>query len=179
MSIVLQSTGGGSVTINEPTTASNFTQTLPSSDGTVMVSGNMPAFSAYKSSGAGNQSITSATFTKITFDTEEFDTNSNFASSRFTPTVAGYYQISASLDLQGTSATASQTAIYKNGANFKASGFGGITNGEVFFTITSLIYLNGSTDYVEIYGYINGTSTVVNASSGSYTWFQGVLVRAG
>ena len=35
MSIVLQSSGGGSVTIQEPTTASNFTQTLPASDGTV------------------------------------------------------------------------------------------------------------------------------------------------
>ena len=39
MSIVLQSSGGGSVTINEPTTASNFTQTLPASDGTVVTTG--------------------------------------------------------------------------------------------------------------------------------------------
>jgi hypothetical protein len=29
MSLVLQSSGGGQVTIQEPTTASNFTQTLP------------------------------------------------------------------------------------------------------------------------------------------------------
>ena len=35
MSIVLQSTGGGSVTIQEPSTASNFTQTLPAATGTV------------------------------------------------------------------------------------------------------------------------------------------------
>jgi hypothetical protein len=39
MSIVLQSTGGGSVTINEPSTASNFTQTLPASTGTVITTG--------------------------------------------------------------------------------------------------------------------------------------------
>jgi hypothetical protein len=38
MSIVLQSTSGGSVTINEPTTASNFTQTLPASTGEVLLS---------------------------------------------------------------------------------------------------------------------------------------------
>jgi hypothetical protein len=38
MSIVLQSTGGGSITINEPTTASNFTQTLPASTGNILVS---------------------------------------------------------------------------------------------------------------------------------------------
>jgi hypothetical protein len=35
MSIVLNSTGGGSITINEPNTASNFTQTLPATTGTV------------------------------------------------------------------------------------------------------------------------------------------------
>jgi hypothetical protein len=39
MSIVLQSTGGGSVTINEPSTASNYTQTLPAATGTVVVAG--------------------------------------------------------------------------------------------------------------------------------------------
>jgi hypothetical protein len=35
MSIVLQSTGGGSITINEPTTASNFTLSLPAQTATV------------------------------------------------------------------------------------------------------------------------------------------------
>jgi hypothetical protein len=44
MSIVLQSSGGGSVTINEPTTASNFTQTLPAATGTVVLAGTTPTF---------------------------------------------------------------------------------------------------------------------------------------
>jgi hypothetical protein len=39
MSLVLQSSGGGSVTIAEPTTASDFTQTLPDGTGTVVVNG--------------------------------------------------------------------------------------------------------------------------------------------
>jgi hypothetical protein len=43
MSLVLQSSGGGSVTIAEPTTASNFTQTLPAVNGTVLTTGNIPA----------------------------------------------------------------------------------------------------------------------------------------
>lgn len=34
MSLVLNSSGGGSVTLQEPVTAANVTQTLPSSDGT-------------------------------------------------------------------------------------------------------------------------------------------------
>jgi hypothetical protein len=35
MSVILQSSGGGQITIQEPTTASNFTQTLPASNGTI------------------------------------------------------------------------------------------------------------------------------------------------
>jgi hypothetical protein len=37
MSLVLQSSGGGSVTIAEPTTASDFTQTLPAVTGNVVI----------------------------------------------------------------------------------------------------------------------------------------------
>jgi len=59
-----------------------------------MVSGNMPAFLVYPSASSTN--LTSSTWTKIVFNTEVFDTNNNFDSTtnyRFTPTVAGYYQI--------------------------------------------------------------------------------------
>jgi predicted secreted hydrolase len=42
MSLVLQSSGGGSVTIAEPTTASNFTQDLPAASGTVVITGTTP-----------------------------------------------------------------------------------------------------------------------------------------
>jgi hypothetical protein len=42
MSLVLQSSGGGQITIQEPTTASNFTQTLPAVSGTVITTGNIP-----------------------------------------------------------------------------------------------------------------------------------------
>jgi hypothetical protein len=38
MSLILQSSGGGQITIQEPATASNFTQTLPASDGTILTS---------------------------------------------------------------------------------------------------------------------------------------------
>jgi hypothetical protein len=44
MSLVLQSTGGGQITIQEPATASNFTQTLPAATGTVVLAGTTPTF---------------------------------------------------------------------------------------------------------------------------------------
>lgn len=62
MSIVLQSSGGGSVTVQEPTTASNFTQTLPAGTGTVVVSGINSAITA---ASAQTASSTSVDFTSI------------------------------------------------------------------------------------------------------------------
>jgi len=62
MSLVLQSSGGGQITIQEPTTASNFTQTLPAVSGTVLTTGNIPAGSVLQVINAtvtGTQSTTS------------------------------------------------------------------------------------------------------------------------
>jgi hypothetical protein len=59
MSVILQSSGGGQITIQEPATASNFTQTLPAATGTVAlfdgsnnlsVAGNLSFNSGYGSS---------------------------------------------------------------------------------------------------------------------------------
>ena len=167
----------GAVTLTVPSTVGTQTATFPAATGTVMVSGNMPAFSAYLSS---NQSISSATTTKILFDTKEFDTNNNFASSRFTPTVAGYYQISAATLCVSAAGTQTSTAIYiyKNGNQYKiGSDYSGAANSSSAQTISSLIYMNGSTDYIEIYGYIAGTTNSFYGSS-VWTWVNGYLARS-
>ena len=55
------------------------------------------AFSVYKS---GNQSLSSGTWTEVSWDVEEFDTAGffNTSNSRFTPQIAGYYQINFSVN---------------------------------------------------------------------------------
>jgi hypothetical protein len=177
MSIVLQSSGGGSVTVQEPTTASNFTATLPAATGDVMVSGNMPAFSAYR--GGSNQSITPSTLTKVELNTEEFDTANAFDSTtnyRFTPQVAGYYQISGHIEVDGISVTRIFCAIYKNGNQYKKSNDGTMT-AAYRATVSALVYLNGTTDYIELYGWANGTSPVFYNENGSSTYLTGVMVR--
>ena len=154
----------------------NTNLTYPSSGGTVMVSGNMPAFSAYKN---GDQSISSGTLTKVTYSDEEYDTNNNFASSRFTPTVAGYYQISAATDCAATALTRSLTVIYKNGSPYRYCGLWVVAaSSEITSNVSSLVYCNGTTDYIEIYAMINGTSpTIYSSASPAITWFCGSLVR--
>ena len=170
MSLVLQSSGGGSVTLQEPTTASNYTITVPASTATMAING--PAFSAYMSA---NQNISSNVSTKITFDTEEFDTANAFDTTnyRFTPQVAGYYQITGTMYPNSTTSFTA-VVIAKNGSNIKAIQSTGLNVGPL---VTALVYMNGSTDYVELYGYITGTSPQIYASS-NYTWFNGALVRA-
>jgi serine/threonine protein kinase len=81
-----------------------------------MVSGNMPAFSYYQNT---VQSLSAATLTKIVFTALDFDTTSGmYSSSRFTPTVAGYYQINAAITAS-TAYTTGQCAIYRNGVQYK------------------------------------------------------------
>ena len=140
--------------------------------GTAMVSGNMPAFSAYNSSAT---SLASGTNTQVLFATEDFDTNNNFASSRFTPTVAGYYQLNSAISIAGGGgATEIIAIIYKNGAVFKSGADGGTASFRT--VVSSLVYANGTTDYFEIYCY-SGAARTTEASS-SATWFNGTLVRA-
>jgi len=140
------------------------------------VAGTGPAFSAYKTV---SQSISSSTFTKITFPSEDYDTNNNFDNStnyRFTPTIAGYYLIGAGYNA-AAGGVPSRTIldIYKNGSQVK----------RLFDTSTRcdnasgtvMLYLNGSTDYLEVYAYIVASSPQIYGSA-SDTFFTGVLVRA-
>ena len=165
-SLVLTGDTSGAITVSAPAVAGTNTLTLPAITATLNVQG--PAFSAYQST---LQTLSSSTNTKILFQTEEFDTNSNFASSTFTPTVAGYYQITGAIRIGG-SATQVRTFIYKNGTAYKL----GTDINSCFSAITStLVYLNGSTDYVEFYAvFATGQNTSAAASE---TWFNGCLIR--
>ena len=102
MPVKLQSSSGGSVTLDVPVTASNYNLTVPAASGTAMVSGNMPVFSAYLSGYQGG--VSQSTWTKVSLNAEYYDTNSNFNTStyKFTPTVAGYYQINAGVLFDST-----------------------------------------------------------------------------
>ena len=178
-SVVISGDTSGAITLSAPAVAGTNTITLPAATGTAMVSGNMPAFSAYKS--GGNQSISINTYVKITFETEVFDTNNNFASSTFTPTVAGYYQINACATLTG-GATESLylTCLYKNGSEIArtTANTGTFVMGDWGQMVSSVIYMNGTTDYLDVYGYTNCPTSPVIYNGQKFTYFNGVLIRA-
>lgn len=134
-----------------------------------------PAFSAYQS--VSQTGIATSTSTKITFTTEDFDTDADFASSRFTPTVAGYYQVNAAVSwASGVNNTNIITAIYKNGSNFR-NAYGVNTTAGSGATVSGLVYCNGTTDYIEIYGWQNSGGSLATYASTS-TYFSASMVRA-
>jgi hypothetical protein len=175
--VALKTASGGSVILSPTNTASDVTITVPASNGTMAVNG--PAFRANTVTA---QTITNSTFTKVAYNVEEFDTNLNYdptTNYRFTPTVAGYYQINANVSVGGGSVGYVQCAIYKNGNGYTVgssvpnnSSVGGMV------TASTVLFLNGSTDYVEFYVWQNqGASINLQTAAGCNT-FSGSMVRS-
>ena len=184
-SVVLAGSSSGTLTIAAPAAAGTNTLTLPASTSTIATTTDItgPAFRAYLSS---NQSITAGVFTKVAYDTEEFDTASAYDNStnfRFLPNVAGYYQINYSAAVEATATvTRAFVELYKNGASYERSVYMTTVSGtEQTLQGSALVYLNGSSDYLEVYQRQDGgSSNNVRAIYGAGpmpTIFSGVLVR--
>ena len=185
-SIILSGSTSGTTTLASTAVAGTSTATFPSATGTVMVSGNMPAFSATSNA---TQALSNNVYTKVSYQTKTFDTNSNFDNTtnyRFLPTVAGYYQINVQGSITASSSVVQFVGLlYKNG-----SGFGSrlwdinpssalSSNGYVTQSGSSLIYMNGTTDYLECYEYVYGASATLTTGTGSNgNVFSGILVRS-
>lgn len=134
-----------------------------------------PAFRAYANSVT---SVPNAVNTKINLGAEDFDTANCFASSRFTPNVAGYYWVSAGIRCEAL--LVAQSILYKNGAPHSYGAQGNV--GTYTSVVSDLIYLNGTTDYVELFVYQSaGTTQNVGTQLSpisAFTWMSGFLARA-
>jgi hypothetical protein len=134
-----------------------------------------PAFSAYQSSA---QTISAGTTTKIQLQTEEFDTANCFDSTtnyRFTPNVAGYYQVSFAVRTDAGTISALHAAVFKNGAGAKSAQFTNTALAAFMGSASALIFLNGTTDYIELHTYSGHSVALLASAAGTY--FQAVLVR--
>jgi hypothetical protein len=131
-----------------------------------------PTFSVYRNA---TQTFSASTWTKVSFDTESWDTNNNFASGTFTPTVAGYYQFSTALNVTSGSGNF-YVGLRKNGSEYKV--FSYLQSQSTWNQGGSCIgYANGTTDYFEVYVWCNGTSpSVVEGAVAS--WFMGIGIRS-
>lgn len=125
---------------------------------------------------AADQTLATATWTKLALATQDFQQGTGYVTgtARFTPTVAGFYDISATADLKTTvDQTAFVLGAYVNGtlnrtgAHSRASG-----TGHVGASLTTKVYLNGTTDYLEIWAYQDSGASKLVDSTASLTHVQ-------
>ena len=169
------------------TTVKGSTGCSLAEDGTVTqsklaanVAGNGPAFSALST--ASQSGLTNGTYTKVAFNSEEFDTGNCYDSTtnyRFQPTVAGYYQINCSIYVVGTNITTMQCNVYKNGTLFRSGASYQMNATGAVAETSVLVFLNGSTDYVEAFAYaVVSAGAYTITTNNNLSWFQGFLARA-
>ena len=174
-SVVISGDTSGAITLSAPAVSGTNTITLPANTGTVQIN-NGPAFCVNLSS---SQSISSGTWTKINLNAETFDTANAFDSTtnyRFTPQIAGYYQINGAGAVNGTGTTQTGVAIYKNGSVYQYASILSTSISGSTYVNSVLLYLNGSSDYVELYAFGNGTTVSVTGAQPN-TQLSGCLVR--
>lgn len=143
------------------------------------VAGNGPAFSSYMNA---TQALANAAFVKLVMNVEDFDFGSCYdtVAGRFQPTVAGYYQLNASVRLSATGLNDVLLAFYKNGAMFKrGSGLTAAVSSQ-HCAASALVFLNGSTDYIELYVYTGATSgnAAGAGTAPEYSHFSAFLARS-
>lgn len=193
--IVLTGNTSGAITVAAPAVAGTNTLTLPATTGNIVttgdsstitqgmigsnVAGTGPAFRAYLSS---DQSISNNVWTKVQMNVEDFDTNSNYdnvTNYRFTPTVAGYYQVNFRTRFNGTSMTGQLCSLWKNGSINSFANTGRFaTSSDIGLNGADIVYMNGTTDYLEVYGYLTASSGHIFQAASYNTFFSATLARA-
>jgi hypothetical protein len=154
--------------------------------GNVGGSGGTPSTGLFSSHRINSLIVPRVTYTVLPMDTEEYDLSNWFdtVNGRFTPQLAGYYRLSASIhsNAQGLSGSRLFLLMYKNGLIHKginktyppAGGYNFLISG------TIIVYANGTTDYFQpamYHDYSEGIN-VMYESPENTTYFQGELIAA-
>jgi hypothetical protein len=133
-----------------------------------------PAFRAHANAVT---TLTNNDETKIDLGAKSFDTGSffNTSTSRFQPTVAGYYWFNGAI-LVPTGANLFCAFLYK-GASVAAIG---VQSDVAAYraTVSDIIYLNGANDFVEMRAYHLSGTTKSTGDGAVNTYLAGCLMRA-
>jgi hypothetical protein len=156
--------GTGVFTIASPNSNTDRTLTLPDNSGTVLTNNSsitQNTGSAFAATAGGGFTAATAVNVLVPMTTEEFDVNGDFNNTgstvggipayAFRPSVAGYYLITYGVQYNGPSYGSYFVGfLYKNGITLIES----VNTGAVQYTWTyasRVVYLNGSSDYIQIY----------------------------
>ena len=110
-------------------------------------------------------------YTIIKYDTAVTDSTGWYdnTNGRFTPTVAGWYQVSAGARVY-SSGGEGYLALRKNGTDIMSTGGVGMVNS----SLSLLVYFNGSSDYIQLYSI--AATAITNAQNSTSTPFTMVYM---
>ena len=113
---------------------------------------------------SGSQSMSQATWTKIQINSSTFDTTGDLDATnyRYTPSVAGYYDVKAIVNFDSPPSAYQYIAIYRNGSTYlflAGNRFSSAQLNDWRLSGSCIVYLNGTTDYIELYAYQQSAST--------------------
>jgi hypothetical protein len=135
-----------------------------------------PSGEAFSATTSTAQVIGSASFTKVQLGTEVFDTGGTYDSVtnyRWTPDVAGKYVVAAGVSYgSATDAMLLIAAIYKNGANYRSGFIRTSGTGTQGATVSTVVDMNGTTDYIELYTYQDSGSNKSLFTSSAYNFLE-------
>ena len=143
-----------------------------SSDGAGVITPNASGIKmtpAFHAQGSGTQVLSSGSATKMTFDSEVYDSSSKYdtSTSRFTPGEAGKFFIFANSRFNadnGSGAQQYEIRIYKNGSAQTPAMLNGVYDVSaqiITNNVSGIVTSSNTTDYFEIYGYADGTNRSV------------------
>jgi hypothetical protein len=140
---------------------------------------NGPAFRAFIA--VGQTIVGNGTQQRVTFGSETFDTDNNFTSSRFTPTVEGYYQLNSTVRISGTAGTGeNMLVLYKNGGEYaRGTNGSGTEIGANFYSmqVSDIVYANGTTDFFEVYIQQGSGGNRDTTAGTNISYFSGCMIR--
>jgi hypothetical protein len=158
---IITSDGAGSFTAS-----SSLASSVQSVGGIQMT----PAFRARNNA---DQSISANTWTKLSYNTENLDTDGCYdtSNSRFTPTVAGYYFIFVTTSLNGgTDFDDANIAFYFNGGRDQIATFrNSYYNSKM---LSGVFNFNGSTDYIESYMFLPQSFNTYNTNKPTFGGYR-------
>lgn len=131
---------------------------------------NRPMFYGYQ---AAAQSLANNAAAPITLDSSTIDTyggHSNTSNnSRYVAQVAGWYMVTGTVTYNPNTTAGRAATIYKNGTEVPgAAGFAAGATPYASATGECFVYLNGTGDYVEVWGYQNcGAALATNTTHNS------------
>ena len=131
------------------------------------------AFSVHKN-GTNQTGVVSTVWTQVTFSTEKFDNNGDFASNAFEAPYAGRFNLQAVVGFTANAANGfARLAVYKNGALYRYGALFYNPTTNLFSANIAMVVEGAVDDLFTIWAYQNSGSDKIIDGTEEVTWFTG------